>query len=118
MHGTNSADGPDFVSPVTTSSPGTSDRKTRPRSRRSPAKQELKAQREAARAIGQRARRTIVNSLELLLPAIDDLQTDDALKACCEIMRRISQKAATLSVRSIAEHEQQLELFPLEAESA
>lgn len=65
-----------------------------------------------------RARRTIANALELLLPAIDDMPTADALKACCEIMRRVSQKAANLSVQNIAELTQQLTLPFIEEEAS
>lgn len=108
----------DYVSPVTTSSSGTSAPNAPKRSKRSPDKQEQAAQRKAAAARAQRGRRAIVNALELLLPAIDDLPTADALKACCEILRRVSTKAASLSIDNINERTQQLELFQTQRETA
>lgn len=99
------------VSPATTSGSSTSAARTQARSEHSPGKRELQAQSNAARERATRARRTIVNALELLLPAIDDLACADGLKACCEIMRRIGAKSAQLSVLNIRERTRQLSLL-------
>lgn len=114
----NSAGADDYVSPATTSSVGTRERKTPKPSKPSPAKPDPRTQRAANAQLAQRGRRAIVNSLELLMPALDDLPTADALKACCEIMRRISDKAAKLSVINLNENLHQMAFPLLEADSA
>lgn len=99
------------ASQATTSSYGTSARGTRPRSARSHDKPASPAQRKAGAELAKRARRTIANALELAVPAVDDMPLTEGLKACCEIVRRFSAKAATLAAR--VNDEQPLPLLDL-----
>lgn len=86
-------------SPVTTSSLGTSALRTERLSERSRDKQERRAQCKAADAAAKKARRTIANCLELMMPALADMPDELALKASCEILRRVSALAATIAAR-------------------
>jgi hypothetical protein len=52
------------------------------------------------------------------MPALGDMPCADGLKACCEILRRISIKAAELSATNLRDQIVQLELLPEDEEAA
>lgn len=48
-----------------------------------------------------------------MMPALDDMPLSEGLKACCEILRRVSAKAAALAATNARDF---AEAFPLLAE--